>query len=61
MDVQYLSSRHDFLFVYAKSIADASLRRIEVGDLPKHYNKRDKRGRAYYLKPLRAMGGDDRR
>ena len=57
MDAQLLSSRHDFILVYAKSRDDVHFKPLSVKEVPKHYNKTDEDGRAYYLKPLRAMGG----
>ena len=63
MDAEFFSSRHDHIFVYAK---DRTHFRINKGvtakeELAPHYDKRDEAGRPYYLKPLRAMGGDDAR
>ena len=57
MDAQFLSSRHDFILVYAKSRDEVHFKPLSVNEVPKHYNKTDEDGRAYYLKPLRAMGG----
>lgn len=59
MDSQYFSSRHDHILVYAKSRANLKLNRItfKKDEQPNHYDKIDDEGRAYYLKPLRAMGG----
>ncbi len=56
MDAQFFSGRHDHLFVYAKNIQSTLWNRINA-ELPEHYNKIDSKGRKYYLKPLRAMGG----
>ena len=61
MDARFFSSRHDFLLVYAKDVSKAQIKRLSVEELPKHYNKVDNAGTPYYLKPLRAMGGEDRR
>ena len=61
MDSTYFSSRHDHIHVFAKSIEKFKLARIEE-PTPAHYDKVLPDGRAYYLKPLRAMGnGDDTR
>ena len=57
MDAQFFSSRHDFILVYAKDKEKVLFQRLEIDEIPKHYNKKDEDGRAYYLKPLRAMGG----
>ena len=59
MDAQFFSSRHDFLLVYAKSKESINFYRLsgESSELPGHYDKFDHEGRPYYLKPLRAMGG----
>lgn len=59
MDSQYFSSRHDFILVYAKNKSLLKLNKITYGkgEQPSHYDKVDESGRSYYLKPLRAMGG----
>lgn len=58
MDAIYFSSRHDHILVYAKNKNILKFEREALReDLPDHYNKQDKNGRPYYLKPLRAMGG----
>jgi adenine-specific DNA-methyltransferase len=59
MDAEFISSRHDHLLVFAKDRAVTSWNRIPVGEdlTPNHYDKVDELGRKYYLKPLRAMGG----
>lgn len=56
MDAQYFSGRHDYLLVYRRSEL-FSLNRLATTGVPHHYNKVTDDGRAYYLKPLRAMGG----
>jgi adenine-specific DNA-methyltransferase len=61
MDAINFSTRHDHILVYSKKIDQAKLNRIQINDIPKHYDKVDNEGRAYYLKPLRAMGGEDSR
>ena len=63
MDAQFFSVRHDHLFVFAKDKARFVINKgIDQGDeVAEHYNKKDEQGRPYYLKPLRAMGGDDSR
>jgi adenine-specific DNA-methyltransferase len=63
MDAEFFSVRHDHLFVYAKEIAAFKINKgVTVeGGVAEHYNKKDETGRPYYLKPLRAMGGDDAR
>ncbi|MBO4850136.1 MAG: site-specific DNA-methyltransferase [Prevotella sp.] len=55
MDVKGFTVRHDFILVYAKK--DFILKRIKPQNIPEHYNKIDDKGRKYYLKPLRLMGG----
>ena len=59
MDADTFSSSHDFMVVYAKNTDEMIFHRIEPEDdsMPDHYNLRDEEGRSYYLKPLRAMGG----
>ena len=57
MDADYFSGRHDTILVFRKSEA-FRIRRLDTGDsIPKHYNRIDDEDRRYYLKPLRAMGG----
>lgn len=55
MDVSGFTVRHDYILVYQKS--DFVLKRIMPDEIPDHYNKIDDKGRRYYLKPLRLMGG----
>ena len=59
MDVEYFSDRHDHILVYAHNLEEFSVNRemYDEENLPKHYDKKDENGRPYYLKPLRAMGG----
>ncbi|MCY4152013.1 MAG: site-specific DNA-methyltransferase [Aestuariivita sp.] len=59
MDADTFSTSHDFILAYAKSPDRMLFQRIEQDetDVPTHYNRKDARGRSYYLKPLRAMGG----
>ena len=59
MDADYFSTRHDHLLVYAKNKTKVTMRRLaDTSDvLPRHYDRTDEAGRPYYLKPLRAMGG----
>ncbi|MDE2663771.1 MAG: site-specific DNA-methyltransferase [Gemmatimonadota bacterium] len=59
MDADTFSSSHDFILVFAKNVDEMIFQRIAPEDesTPDHYNLRDERGRSYYLKPLRAMGG----
>lgn len=58
MDAHTFSSSHDFILAYAKSTEQMIFQKIDADDEPpEHYNLTDEAGRAYYLKPLRAMGG----
>ncbi|MBZ0250260.1 MAG: site-specific DNA-methyltransferase [Burkholderiales bacterium] len=59
MDAETFSTRHDTMLVYAHSLEQMTLRRLagDEDDIAPHYDKTDEDGRAYYLKPLRAMGG----
>src|SRR3990172_2324942 len=59
MDAEFFSSRHDHLLVFAKYRQLLSWNRLGVteSNYTDHYNKVDEFGRRYYLKPLRAMGG----
>lgn len=58
MDAEFFSVRHDSLLVYSKDKGSLKLNKTPSDEkLPDHYNKVDIDGRAYYLKPLRAMGG----
>ena len=58
MDAKYFSSRHDHLLVYARNQSAFRVNRIFPDDIPAHYSKTDGDGKAYYTKPLRAMGID---
>ena len=55
MDTKTFSVRHDAVLVFRRSELTA-INRIQ-SNLGQHYNKIDELGRSYYLKPLRAMGG----
>lgn len=58
MDALFFSVRHDHILVYAKNIDQAKFNRIaQEESAASHYNKLAEDGRLYYLKPLRAMGG----
>ena len=59
MDADTFSTRHDTMLVYAKQSDLIVIKRLlaEDGELAPHYDQVDETGRAYYLKPLRAMGG----
>ena len=57
MDSRYFSLRHDHLLMYARNIDHLSTNRLFEDNIAAHYNRIDETGRAYYLKPLRAMGG----
>jgi adenine-specific DNA-methyltransferase len=56
MDAQFFSSRHDMVLAYARDSALAHFNKLPR-EVPEHYDKVDADGRRYYLKPLRAMGG----
>jgi adenine-specific DNA-methyltransferase len=58
MDAKTFSTRHDHILVYCKDVNFITLNRLENPEEKLvHYNKVDEHGRRYYLKPLRAMGG----
>lgn len=63
MDARFFSTRHDHMIVFAKNSEHLQINHIvaDEADAPSHYNKTDKEGRRYYLKPLRAMGVDGTR
>jgi adenine-specific DNA-methyltransferase len=56
MDAAYFSGRHDYVLVYR--VSDAfTVNQLRVDDEKSHYNRVDDEGRSYYVKPLRASGG----
>lgn len=59
MDADFFSTRHDYLLSYAKEKENVIFNRLgsEDENPPSHYNQEDENGNKYYLKPLRAMGG----
>ena len=57
MDAVFFSYRHDNVLVFAKNIDTVLFKKMSLDEIPKHYNRTDERGRRYYTKPLRAMGG----
>jgi adenine-specific DNA-methyltransferase len=64
MDAKFFSSRHDHILVYCKDINHFKINKVstgEDGDNQSHYNKTDKNGVKFYLKPLRAMGAEGTR
>ena len=61
MDAKLFSTRYDHTLVYAKNITTLKINKVKVDEIPEHYDKVDKDGRRYYLKPLRAMGQNDGR
>lgn len=63
MDAKIFSSRHDSILVYAKDVNFVKIKKIIIEDETalKHYNKTDKAGKKYYLKPLRAIGPESTR
>lgn len=56
MDAHNFSTRHDYIIVFGASQL-FRVNRLNKDETPDHYTERDEDGRAYYLKPLRAMGG----
>ncbi len=61
MDSEFFSVKHDYILCFAKDITAFEIHRLMYGEenIPSHYNRVDENGRKYYLKPLRAMGGQD--
>ncbi|HUP24550.1 MAG TPA: site-specific DNA-methyltransferase, partial [Thermoanaerobaculia bacterium] len=59
MDADYFSTKHDYIVCFAKNAERFEVRRrsYKSENIPKHFSKLDETGRRYYLKPLRAMGG----
>lgn len=63
MDADFFSSRHDHILVFAKNKTVFKINKSDSNQkgAARHYDKTDAEGRPYYLKPLRAMGGEDSR
>lgn len=61
MDAKLFSTRYDHTLVFAKNIDSVQINQVISSEVPEHYNKTDKSGRKYYLKPLRSMGKNDAR
>jgi adenine-specific DNA-methyltransferase len=59
MDADFFSNRHDHILIWAKNKTITTWNRLVSDDntVFDHYDKVDNNGRKYYLKPLRAMGG----
>ncbi len=59
MDADYFSTKHEYVLCCARNLAAFRVIRSEYEgeEVPDHYNRVDGHGRRYYLKPLRAMGG----
>lgn len=58
MDPKFFSTSHDIILVYANDIEKLSINREFSDEIPKHYNRIDEKGKRYYLKPMRVMGGN---
>jgi len=56
MDAVHMSSRHDNTICFSRHIDAVQWNRLP-SETPEHYDRVDGEGRRYYLKPLRAMGG----
>lgn len=56
MDAHNFSIRHDYILVFSMS-PEFRVNRLGKGEIPDHYTETDEEGTPYYLKPLRAMGG----
>jgi adenine-specific DNA-methyltransferase len=63
MDAEFFSTRHDHILVFAKDKSAFRINKLLANEfgIAAHYDKTDEDGRPYYLKPLRAMGGEDSR
>ena len=60
MDAELISSRHDYLLVYARHRGSVILaKEAPESRVPQHYDRIAEDGRRYYLKALRAMGHAD--
>ena len=59
MDADHFSTRHEYLVAFARKKEKFVTQRLvsDETEIADHYNKVDDAGRRYYLKPLRAMGG----
>ncbi len=59
MDAHTFSSSHDFILAFSKKPLEKIFNKLGNADddPPQHYSLTDEEDRAYYLKPLRAMGG----
>jgi adenine-specific DNA-methyltransferase len=58
MDARNFSIRHDYIIIFAAG-PEFRVNRMGTDEIPEHYTEQDEEGRAYYLKPLRAMAGND--
>ena len=61
MDAKLFSTRYDHTILFAKDIEFLEINKVPLEKVPEHYDKIDEKGRQYYLKPLRKMGGSDGR
>ncbi|MFC5849367.1 site-specific DNA-methyltransferase [Deinococcus petrolearius] len=59
MDADYFSPNHEYIFCYALNKPKFTVNKFanDEDDIPDHYDRTDEDGKIYYLKPLRAMGG----
>ncbi len=63
VDAEFFSARHDHILVFAKNKTACKINKMLANEEgpARHYDKVHDMGRPYYLKPLRAMGGEDSR
>ena len=59
MDAKHFSFKHDYVLCVSKTVDLFNIIRscYDDDEIPEHFNKVDENNRKYYLKPLRAMGG----
>ena len=59
MDADSFSANHEYIYCYARSKINFKVNKFpqDEEEVPDHYDKVDEDGKIYYLKPLRAMGG----
>lgn len=57
MDSEFFAVKHDHLLVYARDKNYVLFNRLNSDEVAEHYDQEDDHGRQFYLKPLRAMGG----
>ena len=59
MDADHFSANHEYIHCYSRTRTYFNANKFaqDEDEVPDHYDRVDEEGKIYYLKPLRAIGG----